>query len=98
MRIFDKFNEVILFWKHLIPSHEQNEVGLEEFQVFKGEGMESKPCLSVTKASKSVETHDGIEKQSVVIMTNKGNIFGGFCFYWRLVWNDLWSGMEMFFL
>lgn len=78
IRIFDKSSEITLFWKHLIPTHEQIEVGLDEFQVFKAKGMESNPCLRVSKASKSVETEEGIEKQSVMIMTNKDNIFGGF--------------------
>lgn len=78
--MFDKLSEITLFWEHLIPTHEQMEVGLEVFQVCKAKGMESKPCLRATKASKSVETEEGIEKQSVVIMTNKDNIFGGFLF------------------
>lgn len=81
IRMFDKFIEVTRVLEHLIPAHEQMEV--EEFQVFKGKGMESKACLRVIKASKSVEAEDGIERKSVVIIMTKKDIFifGVFCFF-----------------
>ncbi|MFS7986054.1 hypothetical protein Hanom_Chr11g01005921 [Helianthus anomalus] len=77
---FDKLSEMTRFLEHLIPTHEQRELGLEVFQVWRAKGMESKPCLRVIKVSKSVETEEGIESQSVVIMTNKDNMFSGFLF------------------
>lgn len=93
--MFERFSEMTLFFKHLIPTHEQIDVGFDEFHVVKGNGMESKPCLRVIKASKSVETEteteieEGIENKSVVIMTKKCNmVFVGFCFL-CLCWVEL---------
>lgn len=81
--IFDNSREITLPLRHLIPTHEQTELGLEESQEFKAGKLNPNPCLRVVKAWKSVireeETEEPTREKSVV-SRKKGSIL----FSWKI--------------
>lgn len=82
--MLDMLRDTTLLWKHLMPLHEQTEVGVEEFHVLIAAFGNSNPCLRAISAWKSEmrveETEELVKKVSVAAKRRKGTIFGLNCF------------------